>query len=148
MLQIEVCKLNAYHVNDLLYINSNSFEHPWSKESFISEITNKFSHYLGVKLNGKLVGYICIWLIIDEAHITNIAINPDYRKQGLASKLLKATLRLCYEEKIDGITLEVRKSNLAARNLYKKFGFEEESIRKNYYENGEDAIIMWKKNCS
>jgi ribosomal-protein-alanine N-acetyltransferase len=148
MTHVEICKLNASHINNLVYINTNSFQHPWSKESFLSELTNKFSHYIGIKINDELVGYIGIWLIIDEAHITNLAVTPDYRGRGLASKLLKATLKLCYEEKIDGITLEVRKSNIAARNLYIKFGFEEEAIRKNYYENGEDAIIMWKKNCS
>lgn len=148
MHKIELCKIDASHIDELVDINHNSFEHPWSRDSLVSEITNKFAHYIGIKMDNKLVGYIGIWFIIDEAHITNVAVNPYYRRIGLANKLLQASLRLCHKHNITAITLEVRASNAPARNLYTKFGFQEEGIRKKYYENGEDALIMWKRNCS
>lgn len=148
MPKIELCKIDASHINALVDINHNSFDYPWSKACFVSEVTNKLAHYIGIKVDNKLAGYIGIWFIIDEAHITNVAVNPSCRKIGLANKLLQAALRLCHKHDIIAITLEVRDSNIPARNLYRKFGFEEEGIRKKYYEDGEDAIIMWKRNCS
>ncbi|GAA0177699.1 ribosomal protein S18-alanine N-acetyltransferase [Clostridium sediminicola] len=145
MHKTEICKIDACHIDELVDINHNSFEHPWSRESFLSEVTNKFAHYIGIKIDDKLAGYIGIWFIMDEAHITNVAVYPYFRRMGLANKLLQAALRLCHKHDIVAITLEVRDSNIPARNLYTKFGFIEEGIRKKYYENGEDAIIMWKR---
>ena len=88
-----------------------------------------------------------IWKIIDEAHVTNLSIHPDWRNKKLAQRLLLASLDECYREKIKYITLEVRVSNQKAINLYEKFGFKSLGKRKNYYQdNGEDALIMWTNN--
>lgn len=134
-------------IKEIEVIENLCFSLPWSYESFYNEIqSNKFAHYFIILFNNQIVGYIGLWQVLDEAHITNVAIHPDYRQQGLASKLIEYTLDFCRETGILSITLEVRKSNIPAQNLYKKFGFFEEGIRKQYYsDNKEDAIIMWNK---
>lgn len=126
-------------------INNLSFCTPWSYESIKNDLHNKFSYYIVVKYNNEVIGYAGLWFIIDEADITNIAIHPDFRGLGGGSKLMSALIDLCIKYKIPSLTLEVRKSNIIAQNLYKKFGFIEEGIRKKYYDGIEDAIIMWKR---
>lgn len=92
-----------------------------------------------------VVGYGGIWLILDEGHVTNIAVDSRYREKGIGKKLVEGLISLCSEEKIMAMTLEVRASNIAAQSLYKKYGFTEFGIRPNYYaDDKEDAIIMWK----
>jgi len=88
-----------------------------------------------------------MWVVLDEAHITNIAVHPEYRGIGAASAIMEGLMELCRLENIAAITLEVRKSNIVAQSLYKKYGFVEEGLRKAYYvDNKEDAIIMWNHN--
>ena len=92
-----------------------------------------------------MVGYIGVWKIVDEGHITNVAVSPDYRRMQIGSALLKNMLEITAEEGIVRHTLEVRTGNEAAIGLYEKFGFETAGVRKGYYEdNGEDALIMWR----
>ena len=87
-----------------------------------------------------------MWLVLDEGHITNIAVHPDYRGRGIGEKLVLAMLELARNSGIAGVTLEVRVSNNAAKKLYNKLGFVDSGIRKGYYsDTGEDAVIMWKK---
>jgi len=94
-----------------------------------------------------VVGYGGVWLILDEGHITNIAVHPEYRGIGVGNAILEALIEICKIEQITSMTLEVRKSNTIAQNLYKKYGFLEEGIRKNYYtDTKEDGVIMWKYN--
>ena len=122
--------------------------HHWSRESFLTELSNKISSYRCI-LNSdkKCVGYIGMWKIVDEAHITNLSVHPDWRNKKLAHKLLLATIDECYKEKIKYITLEVRVSNEKAIGLYEKFGFKSLGLRKKYYQdNNEDALIMWSEN--
>lgn len=126
-------------------INNLSFSTPWSYESVKNDLHNKFSYYIVVKYNNEIIGYAGLWFIIDEADITNIAVHPKFRGLGAGSKLMGALIDLCIKYKISSLTLEVRKSNIVAQNLYKKFGFIEEGIRKKYYDGIEDAIIMWKR---
>ena len=134
------------HVDDIVIIEKLSFTTPWSKNAFIHEIKdNKFAIYISALVNNKVVGYAGMWQIFDEGHITNIAVHPEFRENGIGSRLLKKLIEISREKGIKKITLEVRKSNTAAKNLYYKYGFKEEGIRKSYYsDNGEDAIIMWK----
>ena len=98
------------------------------------------------KINKKIIGYIGMWFVMDECHITNVAVLSEYRKKGIATKLIKEMLNLCKEHGTHYIMLEVRKSNLPAQKLYLKFNFTEEVIRKDYYKNPdgtrEDAIVM------
>lgn len=133
-------------IDDILDISSLSFSISWSKDSYTQELTNPIARYLVAKIDDKVVGFIGTWIVLDEAHITNIAIHPNYRKQGIGSKLLSEFLDYCKSQGCVAFTLEVRSGNKAAQALYEKHNFRQEGIRKGYYENNkEDAIIMWLK---
>ena len=93
----------------------------------------------------EIMGYVGLWLIAGEGHITNVAVHPDHRRGGVAKVLLKLILDACEEQGIKDVTLEVRPSNEAALGLYRGFGFKEEGRRPKYYENGEDALILWRR---
>ena len=96
--------------------------------------------------DGKLCGYVGVWKILDEGHITNVAVAPKYRRMHIASAILSVLMEVGRENGISRYTLEVRSGNEPAKALYRDFGFEEAGVRKGYYEdNGEDAIIMWKE---
>ncbi len=121
--------------------------HHWSKDSFLAELDNKISSYHTILNNDTCVGYIGIWKIINEAHITNLSVHPDYQNKKLGHRLLLSAIDECYKEKIKFITLEVRVSNEKAIHLYEKFGFKSLGLRKKYYQdNNEDALIMWSEN--
>lgn len=131
-------------IDEVLEISSLSFSLPWSKSSYIQELTNPVAKYFVAKIDNKVVGFIGTWIILDESHITNVAVHPNYRKQGIASILLKELLNYCKNQRCVAYTLEVRSGNIAARLLYEKYNFKQDGIRKGYYEdNKEDAIIMW-----
>ncbi|MEL7657765.1 MAG: ribosomal protein S18-alanine N-acetyltransferase [Bacillota bacterium] len=123
------------------------FSAPWSEVSFEKEIKeNKLALYIIAEINGRMVGYAGLWCIVDEGHITNVAVHPDFRRRGIGEALVSVLLEHTIKNGIASHTLEVRASNDAAISLYTKFGFQPAGLRKNYYEdNGEDAIIMWRK---
>jgi len=123
------------------------FTTPWSERSFEREIKeNRLAFYIVAEIGGRLVGYAGLWCIEDEGHITNVAVHPDFRRRGIGKALISVLLSHTIQNGIRSHTLEVRASNEAAISLYKQFGFEPAGLRKNYYEdNGEDAIIMWRK---
>lgn len=147
MNNIEIVPFNECHILDIFKISSMSFITPWSYEAIKEELKNKFAKYVVAKLNDVVIGFGGVWLILDEGHITNIAIHPEYRGIGAGDMILEALIELCRLEGIASMTLEVRSSNIAAQNLYKKHGFAEAGIRKNYYaDTKEDGIIMWKYN--
>jgi len=134
-------------IEDILVVEKLSFSIPWSRDSFEKEIVdNNLAIYLVAKVNEKAVGYIGMWKVLNEGHITNVAVHPEFRHQGIGDQLVSELLSLCEKENIDLVTLEVRKSNQNAIKLYEKHGFVAEGIRKAYYQdNKEDAIIMWKR---
>lgn len=133
-------------IGQVLEIEEMSFATPWSKEAFQLEITkNMLAKYVVAELEGKVVGYGGIWLILDEGHITNIAVHNDYRGTGVGNLLVEGLIDVCRERNIRAMTLEVRKSNEIAKSLYSKYGFKGYGVRPRYYsDNNEDAIIMWK----
>lgn len=138
--------MNFDDIDSVLEISKLSFPHPWSRRSFEQELENSFATYLVAKLDNQVIGYGGMWIIIDEGHITNIAVHPNYRNLGVGDKILHDMITTCNQKKVVAMTLEVRVSNLAAQKLYSKYGFVEEGIRKKYYEdNGEDALLMWKR---
>ncbi len=145
-MNVSVREMLESDIDRVLEIEKESFSPPWSREAFLLELTkNILAKYIVVEVDGKVVGYGGIWLILDEGHITNIAIDKEYRGLGLGDKLLEGLIQLCIDRDIKVITLEVRKSNEVAKELYKKHGFKECGIRPGYYtNNNEDAIIMWK----
>lgn len=147
MNDIEICPFTADCIDEVFHITALSFKVAWSVDSFNNELTNKFARYVIAKCNGKVIGYGGMWLIMDEAHITNIAVHPEFRRTGAASLILKNMVNICKSESVTSMTLEVRDSNIGAQKLYKNFGFISEGIRPKYYgDNKEDAIIMWKRN--
>jgi [ribosomal protein S18]-alanine N-acetyltransferase len=140
------CRLmEAKDIAKVYEVEKASFPSPWSMEAFENELaTNHLANYLVLECNDEIIGYGGLWLIIDEAHITNIAIDPAYRGKKLGEYLVKNMIEVAKGLGAVKMTLEVRLSNIVAQNLYKKFGFEEKGIRKGYYsDNGEDALIMW-----
>lgn len=140
-----IVEMTEHHLEGVLKVSSLSFHLPWSRESYEKELKNPFAKYLVAVKDNEVLGYGGMWIIIDEAHITNIAVLPEYRAQGIGGAILEDMIKKCQSQKAISMTLEVRASNLPAQGLYKKYGFREEGIRKAYYEdNREDAIIMWK----
>jgi ribosomal-protein-alanine N-acetyltransferase len=121
------------------------FPTPWSQEAFRIEVErNRCARYFVVSDNSKLIGYGGMWLVVDEAHITNIAVHPDHRRQGTGRLIMKTLIEEAVRLGMTRMTLEVRVSNKAAINLYQSLGFEKGGLRKGYYANdGEDALIMW-----
>jgi len=138
-------RLAAEDLEDILEIEQLSFDRPWSRESYKRELEeNPLAYYLGCFLDDRLAGYAGFWLILDEGHIANVAVHPHYRGRGVGDFLLRNLISLCFVSGGRWMTLEVRVSNLSAQNLYQKLGFVDLGKRPGYYENGEDALIMWK----
>lgn len=132
-------------IESILEVERNSFATPWTADAFYNElINNHFAYYVVAEVGERVVGHCGVWVIMDEAHITNVAVHPEYRGKKIGEKLLKYIMALSISYGAQKMTLEVRVSNLVAQNLYKKLGFEAHGMRKGYYtDNNEDAIIMW-----
>lgn len=131
-------------IDDVYKVEEDCFVDPWSKEAIRQELKNNLARYIVAEIDGKVVGYVGVWFVLDEGHITNVAVHSDYRGKKIGDKLIKELVELCKENNMSAITLEVRVSNIVAQNLYKKYGFKIGGIRKEYYsDNKEDAMIMW-----
>ena len=147
--EIKIEKMTFDDLDDVYEIDKDSFPVPWSKSSFEEELKNILATYFVAKIDGKVIGYLGSWMVIDECHITNIAVHSKYRRNGIASKLVQELLRYCNEHGISYILLEVRINNFAAQKLYETFGFQTDGIRKGYYKNPDgtydDAILMVKE---
>lgn len=147
MNKIIVREMTIDDVDRVAEIENVTFSQPWSKKSFYTEINenNIAKYFVAVKEN-KIVGYGGFWHIINELHITNIAVDIDYRGLGIGQKLVCKVLDFANDyELVDSVSLEVRRSNFAAQNLYRKYGFSVIGVRERYYEdNREDAYIMQK----
>ncbi|MCC0654305.1 ribosomal protein S18-alanine N-acetyltransferase [Clostridioides sp. ES-S-0001-03] len=141
---VKIEEMTIKDIDEVFEVEKNCFEDYWSKESFRKDLSNEVAKYIVAKLDGKVVGYVGIWLILDEGHINNVAVHSDYRGKKIGDKLIKRLVDLCKDNNIASMTLEVRASNKIAQNLYRKYGFKMGGIRKEYYnDNKEDAIIMW-----
>ena len=145
-MEIKFEEIGIKHMADVIRIERESFSSPWSIQAFTYEVLyNELSHYVVALSEDDVVGYGGMWIIMDEAHITNIAVDSFYRGQKLGYLLMKQLINKAIELGAVKMTLEVRPTNTPARNLYRKLGFVERGIRKNYYSDiNEDAIIMWK----
>jgi len=128
-----------------MQIERESFPLPWSIESYLGELKNNFASYLVCDYEGEVAGFGGIWVIFEEAHITNVAIAKDYRLQGLGKLLMSKLESIARDKKAVRILLEVRPSNTAAQIMYNSLDFVPTGLRKKYYsDNNEDAIIMVK----
>lgn len=133
---------------ELAAIDALCFADAWSEDAFHRELyDNIFASYLVAVVEDRIAGYVGWWFVgDDEGHITNVAVHPDFRGEGIAKVLLKLMIQHCALCDVTALTLEVRPTNEAAIALYTRCGFKEEGRRPHYYEdNGEDAIIMWRR---
>lgn len=145
---VRVREMRESDLAAVMSIEREAFSIPWSPENFRSELRNAgFSHLLvaePLEAPGGVAGYACYSLVVDEAHITNIAVRKTLHRRGVAAQLLRALLRRAILQGARRATLEVRASNAPAQRLYEKFGFTPAAIRKGYYpDNREDALVMW-----
>ncbi|MCL2548353.1 MAG: ribosomal protein S18-alanine N-acetyltransferase [Symbiobacteriaceae bacterium] len=137
--------MNTDDLEQVHLIEELSFPSPWSVASFSRELTeNPVARYLVLAFDNFIVAYAGVWLILDEGHITNVAVHPEFRGRGLGKEILRSLLKLCTCYGVRAVTLEVRPSNDIALALYHSLGFHISGIRKGYYtDTQEDALIMW-----
>ena len=143
-MQVRIVPMNADHLDELVELERICFSTPWSRNMLAEELDNACSAFLvAVDANDKVVGYAGLQVVLDEGYIANVAVFPEYRRQGIAGQLLQVFMNFAEANRLAFLTLEVRASNQAAIALYANRGFEEVGRRKNYYEHPrEDAIIM------
>jgi ribosomal-protein-alanine N-acetyltransferase len=143
---LETLPMKEENLDEVLAIETLSFPYPWKRRQFEEELHFDHSYNLmaTVDIHGgkKVVGYICCWIVADEIHILNLASHPDFRRQGIATTLLNSLFNFVQDKNITLVTLEVRRFNTPAFQLYKKLGFAVKGIRKGYYPEGEDAVVM------
>jgi ribosomal-protein-alanine N-acetyltransferase len=143
---VAVRRMTLEDVDRIVEIENMSFHTPWTRENFQFELTeNRCAVYVVGEIDGNVAGYGGMWKMVDEGHITNIAVDPKYRCRGIGDAILGTLVKFAGENGISAMTLEVRTQNQPAHSLYIKHGFKDEAIRKGYYTNPvDDAIIMWK----
>lgn len=135
---------DLYAVSD---IENITFSIPWSIETFGRALESVNTVYLVAESGDTILGYCGMYQVLNEGDITNVAVNVEYRRRGVAKELLLQLINIAKDRGVENITLEVRESNVPAIKLYEKIGFKEAGIRKNFYEKPvENAIIMWKMN--
>ena len=134
-------------LDGVMLVELDSFLAPWSRSAFEEELSqNRLARYLVAVDNEAIIGYAGTWLVINEAHVTNVAVSGQRRREGLGRLLMEKLMDLSRDSGMDSMTLEVRVSNEAARQLYQQLGFVEAGLRKNYYsETKEDALILWRE---
>lgn len=144
MSEITIGLMTAADVDAVHEIETLCFKTPWSRESILHEIEgNQCARYIVLREDGKTIAYAGVWFILDEGHITNIAVHPDKRGMGYGERVTREMIQMAADSGMSVMTLEVRRSNVAAQNLYHKLGFIDVGYRKKYYENTEDALIMF-----
>lgn len=137
-------RLKFEHLAQMAEIESEAFDQPWSVRMFIPEVADKNAFYIvGVEGTSEVICYAGFHKVLDEAHITNIAVKAEYRGRGIGRLLMNQLLECAKSAGVNRVTLEVKDINERAVNMYKSFGFEVEGIRKRYYANRYDALVMW-----
>ena len=143
---IEIRDMEDRDITRVMEIESITFIAPWKKEEMLYELhDNKFAHLAVISKDNVIVGFYDYWHTFDSATIAQIAVDPAYQRQHLGSLLLEEIIKECYAKKVRNITLEVRKNNEKAVNLYLKHGFITSLVKEKYYTNGDDALYMIKE---
>jgi ribosomal-protein-alanine N-acetyltransferase len=141
---VKIDKMARTDISRVMEIELQCFTTPWHESAYITELSNRSAHYVVARLDDKIVGYSGMWIIMDEAHITTIGVDPDYRGKKIGEQVLIAMLEEAVRRGARRATLEVRETNHVAQNLYRKYGFVPVAIRRGYYsDNNENAIVMW-----
>jgi ribosomal-protein-alanine N-acetyltransferase len=150
MNQVTIRKATIDDIDGIAALEECCFSVPWSRQSLYRDMTeNGRALYFVAEISGQVAGYVGLWTILDEGQINNVAVLPRYRRAHVGSALIRTMLQNTEEAGIHSHTLEVRAGNQPAIGLYEKFGFRQEGLRKGYYEdNGEDAIIMWRRSSA
>jgi ribosomal-protein-alanine N-acetyltransferase len=134
-------------IDEILAIEQASFTNPWTREMYLNELDNEGVSYIYAARDetGRAVGFCSFWRIFDEVHINNLAVSPESRRGGVATALLNRVLEEGARLGATRATLEVRRSNEAARRLYERFHFAEAGVRHGYYSHPvEDALVLWR----
>jgi len=143
MPELELRLMQKKDVERVHEIECACFAIPWSRESLEKETENACARYMVLVEDGVVQAYAGVWFVLDEGHITNIAVSPERRRMGYGEKVTSALMQLASDSGMSFLTLEVRRSNAPAQNMYHKLGFVDVGYRKRYYEdNQEDALIM------
>jgi ribosomal-protein-alanine N-acetyltransferase len=142
---VQIVVMRRRHLRSVLRIEGQVYPRPWSLTLYLSELSLRTSrHYVVARLGGSVVGYAGLLFAADEAHITTIAVDPAWHRHQIGTRLLLHQATVARQRQARHLTLEVRVTNTAAQELYRRFGFVSEGIRKNYYaEIHEDALVMW-----
>ena len=144
---LKIQSLTTDNLTELLELDKACFDGLWTMEGYLRELESPNSHFLGLFSpfnHSELLGMGCFWSILEEAHITILAVHPQYHGQGLGKALLYSLLQTAADLGLERATLEVRDSNYVAISLYQKFGFKTAGKRRGYYkDNNEDALILW-----
>ncbi len=142
---MHVAPMRRRHLRAVLRIEAETHPRPWSLSLFMSEMALRSSRaYYVARVDGLVVGYVGLMMNGDEGHITTIAVDPNWHRRKIGTRLLLVAAREAIRRGGQSLTLEVRTSNTAAQELYRAFGFRPAGVRKNYYaETNEDALIMW-----
>lgn len=142
---ITVVPMEPRHIEDLERLEKECFSTPWSFDSLVSELSNPLAVFCVAEIGGQVAGYVGMQHIVDEGYICNIAVFSQYRRRGVATKLMETLSEYAKENEMASISLEVRESNVNAQSFYEKFDFEVVGRRKHFYSNPtEDALIMTK----
>lgn len=134
-------------LEQVMVIERSSFDSPWTKNNFFDEFKNSdLSTQMVMETDNRIVAFAIIWIIMDECHLANIAVHPEFRRRGIAETMLNKVIEIAKDKRCKKVMLEVRQSNTPALQLYTKYHFEKVGIRKNYYHDGfmrqEDAVLM------
>lgn len=142
---IEYRKMTIEDIPVIVEIEQEAFATPWTQEIFEHEMAgNDYAHYIVAVADDEVIGHFGMWVVLDECHITNVAVRKHMRGHGIGEALMRKAIELCKANEVRLMTLEVRVSNHTAQNLYRKLGFQDGGIRKNYYtDDHEDALVMW-----
>lgn len=154
--RFEIRRMRSDDLGEVMEIERAAFRHPWSTELFRRELEHDWSTILvclepltsasGSRATERIVGFLIYWLVHDEVHILNVAVGPEHRRKGVARALMLETEKRAQTAGASLMTLEVRRSNIAALELYKEFDYRAVGVRPNYYvDEGEDAIVMVKE---
>ena len=134
-------------INEMLKIEKKSFHSHWNRQTFIDELSSDNGHYVAVRDGGRILGYSGFRYVLDEGHITTLAVAPRSRKKGVGTRLIERLLEDAAAKGLKKLYLEVRQSNIAAQKIYKKLGFKTIDRRREYYQHpGEDALVMQNDN--
>lgn len=143
--QVIIRRATAQDLPEIYALEQECFVSPWNAELLLLDIcASELNLYYVMEQEERIIGFAGINVVLDEGHIRKICIAPDMRRNGYGSIFLQELEKQAYSRGAEGLTLEVRSSNKAAIAMYERFGFRQEGLRRKYYDNKEDALIMWK----